>query len=37
MKRYANIDDIFDAIYFFANSSPYITGQVLHITGGMEL
>jgi 3-oxoacyl-[acyl-carrier protein] reductase/pteridine reductase len=37
MQRYANIDDIFDAIYFFASSSHYITGQVLNITGGMEL
>lgn len=34
MKRYGNINDIFEAVFFFANSSNYITGQYLNIDGG---
>jgi 3-oxoacyl-[acyl-carrier protein] reductase len=34
MKRYANVNDIFDAVYFFATCSNYITGQYLNIDGG---
>jgi len=37
MKRYADINDLFEVIYFFATCSHYITGQVLHIAGGLEL
>lgn len=34
MKRYANEYDIFDAVYFFATCSNYITAQYLNIDGG---
>ena len=37
MKRYAGLKDIFDAVYFFAASSGYITGQILNVDGGMHL
>ena len=37
MKRYGSIDDVFDAVYFFATCSPYITGQNLNIDGGFHL
>ncbi|ROL61671.1 SDR family oxidoreductase [Bacteroidetes/Chlorobi group bacterium ChocPot_Mid] len=34
MARYGIADDIFDAVYFFATCSRYITGQVLNVDGG---
>src|SRR5690606_4446286 len=34
MKRYGNVDDIFDAVYFFATCSAYITGQNIIVDGG---
>jgi len=34
MKRFGNTDDIFDAVYFFATASKYITGQDLTVDGG---
>jgi NAD(P)-dependent dehydrogenase (short-subunit alcohol dehydrogenase family) len=34
MKRHGNVDDIFDAVYFFATCSLYITGQNLNVDGG---
>lgn len=37
MKRHATPDDVFDAVYFFATASRYITGQVLAIDGGILL
>ncbi|MCL2040319.1 MAG: SDR family oxidoreductase [Bacteroidetes bacterium] len=37
MQRFAKTDDIIAAVDFFANGPSYITGQVLHISGGMEL
>lgn len=37
MGRYANINDIFDACYFFANATNYITGQILTVDGGNHL
>jgi NAD(P)-dependent dehydrogenase (short-subunit alcohol dehydrogenase family) len=37
MGRFGKIDDIFDAVYFFATCSPYITGQNLNIDGGYHL
>ena len=37
MKRYGNVDDIYDAVSFFANCSLYITGQVLCVDGGFSL
>lgn len=36
MQRYANINDIFDAVYFFATCSNYITAQYLNIDGGFH-
>lgn len=37
MERYGTIDDIFDAVYFFATCSSYITGQTLFVDGGRHL
>jgi NAD(P)-dependent dehydrogenase (short-subunit alcohol dehydrogenase family) len=37
MKRHGNVDDIYDAAYFFATCSKYITGQILCIDGGLSL
>lgn len=37
MKRYATADDIFEAVYFFATCSNYITGQFLCVDGGASL
>jgi NAD(P)-dependent dehydrogenase (short-subunit alcohol dehydrogenase family) len=37
MERYGSIDDIFDAVYFFATCSTYITGQILFVDGGRQL
>jgi len=37
MGRYGNIDDVFDAVYYFSTSSKYITGQMLNIDGGLHL
>lgn len=34
MERYGNVDDIFDAVYFFSTGSSYITGQTLIVDGG---
>ncbi len=34
MKRFGNVKDVFDAVWFFANCSSYITGQQLNIDGG---
>ncbi|QLH54094.1 MAG: hypothetical protein CH6_2725 [Candidatus Kapaibacterium sp.] len=37
MQRYGTILDIFDAVYFFATCSNFITGQVLNVDGGYHL
>lgn len=37
MGRYGNADDIFDAVRFFAEASPYITGQILMVDGAYHL
>lgn len=34
MQRLGNIDDIFDAVYFFSTCSNFITGQSLIVDGG---
>ena len=34
MKRYGSVQDIFEATYFFATATTYITGQVLTVDGG---
>jgi len=34
MGRYGNISDLFDAVYFFATASNFITGQNLSVDGG---
>ncbi len=36
-KRLATASDIFDAIYFFATCSNYITGQNINVDGGFAL
>lgn len=35
--RYGTADDVFDAVYFFATCSPYITGNNLNIDGAYHL
>ncbi|MBL8003898.1 MAG: SDR family oxidoreductase [Candidatus Kapabacteria bacterium] len=37
MKRYGNINDIIEAVEFFATCTPFITGQTLCIDGGQSL
>ncbi len=37
MQRYGNALDIFDAVYFFATCSNFITGQILNVDGGYHL
>ena len=37
MQRFATMEDIIAAVDFFATGPSYITGQVLHISGGMDL
>jgi NAD(P)-dependent dehydrogenase (short-subunit alcohol dehydrogenase family) len=37
MNRYGKICDVFDAVYFFATASLYITGQNLNVDGGYHL
>ncbi|MFP4368570.1 MAG: SDR family NAD(P)-dependent oxidoreductase [Candidatus Kapaibacterium sp.] len=34
MRRHGNVMDIFDAVYFFATASMYITGQIISVDGG---
>lgn len=36
-RRYGTIDDIFNAVWFFANDATYITGQTLLIDGGLNI
>ncbi len=36
MSRFGTIEDVADAVLFLA-SHPYITGQVLHVNGGMYM
>jgi pteridine reductase len=37
MGRYGNTDDVFDAVYFFATCSDFITGQNISVDGGYHL
>ena len=37
MNRYGKISDVFDAVYFFATASLYITGQNINVDGGYHL
>ena len=37
MKRLGSALDVFDAVWFFATASTYITGQSLIVDGGYEL
>lgn len=37
MKRYAKVEDVFDAVYFFASATGYITGQFIAVDGGHSL
>lgn len=37
MKRYGTILDVFDAVYFFATCSNFITGQIISVDGGYHL
>lgn len=37
MGRHGNADDIFDAVWFYATASTYITGQLIAVDGGYHL
>lgn len=37
MKRFATVQDLFDAAYFFATATNYITGQNICVDGGFTL
>ena len=37
MGRYGTAEDIFDAVWFFATATTYITGQYLAVEGGYHL
>ncbi len=37
MLRHGTTDDLFDAVYFFATCSKFITGQNLNVDGGYHL
>jgi NAD(P)-dependent dehydrogenase (short-subunit alcohol dehydrogenase family) len=37
MHRHGNVDDVFDAVWFFATATPYITGQTVIVDGGYHL
>lgn len=37
MARYGSIDDIFNAVWFFAQAGTYITGQTLLVDGGLSV
>ena len=37
MQRHGVLDDVFDAVWFFATASSYITGQTVIVDGGYHL
>jgi NAD(P)-dependent dehydrogenase (short-subunit alcohol dehydrogenase family) len=37
MRRYGTTDDIFNAVWFFATTSTYVTGQTLVVDGGLNI
>lgn len=37
MKKYGTTTDIVEAVEFFANCTPFITGQTLYVDGGQSL
>ena len=37
MGRYGTADDVFDAVWFLATASAYITGQTIIVDGGVHL
>lgn len=37
MQRYGQPEDVWDAVYFFATCSDYITGQSIIVDGGLHL
>lgn len=37
MQRFANVNDIFEAVYFFATCTNYISGQCLNVDGAYHL
>jgi NAD(P)-dependent dehydrogenase (short-subunit alcohol dehydrogenase family) len=37
MRRYGSVEDIFTAVWFFATTSSYITGQTLVVDGGLGI
>ena len=37
LGRYGTPTDVFDAVWFFATATPYITGQIISVDGGYGL
>ena len=37
MRRHGSVDDIFNAVRFFAETSSYITGETLIVDGGLNI
>lgn len=37
MRRYGTTDDIFNAVWFFADGATYVTGQTLIVDGGLNI
>lgn len=37
MQRHGDVNDVFDAVWFFATASRYITGQTVLVDGGYHL
>jgi NAD(P)-dependent dehydrogenase (short-subunit alcohol dehydrogenase family) len=37
MKRHGSVDDIFNAVRFFAEASSYVTGETLVVDGGLNI
>ena len=36
-NRLGNVEDVFDAVYFFATASDYITAQTINVDGGAHI
>lgn len=37
MRRHGSVDDIFNAVWFFAETATYVTGQTLVVDGGLGI
>jgi len=37
MRRYGSVDDVFNAVWFFAATATYVTGQTIVVDGGLSI